>query len=585
MADLVIDPSFGASAGPPFRSFVGLVRSPRHATVRRAALAVAVVAVAFHYSLTTLVRSLKDETPLAYLGLVPFIALVLGASAMRPERDDPPIHDRQLDYLLGIPMLLAALTFVVVQPIRMSTLFWLCRLDLLALPLFAAGTITLIFGVRTLWRLRLAVLFLLLAWPLPYTTLLTNWLTAFTGSTLHGLNLMLDVAHVAAKDPSQGSGFYTVSHGAKSFPVSVASACSGVNGIVGYLLVAVAFLSVVTGTWIGKIAWLALGLVAVWMSNVVRIFAILAVGHRWGETLAIDVLHPVAGLVMFNLVIGVLVLVMGRFGLRVTGTPTISREEVGPYVTRAVPKLRVATSILIASAAFGYVANSSLRSFDLVVSSLGAPRLTAFTGSPSHPSGWSVRQTNQYTWARPFFGNDSTWYRYAFDWTGSPSAVLQTNQTVIADVINTSDVTTFSTYGIEACYRFHGYKLHSIRTVDLGGGVTGNVLVYYNGSTRSDWTTVYWHWPVKTASGKTRYERVTLMMTNTANAQFKGGAPTVGALRQLGLNVQNALGGQGTNSNSGFDATRVFLVDFARAVIVAQAANPAAPAAAAATSR
>jgi exosortase len=541
------------------------------------------IVIAFHYSLVTLLRTLKDETPLAYLGLVPIISLLLAAALIRPALDEPPIHDRQVDFIIGVPLLVAALALDIFMPIRMSTLFWLYRMDLLALPLFVAGTVTLLFGVRALWRLKIPIAFLVLAWPLPYTTLLVNWLSAFTGSTLHGLNFFLGhVDHVAAAAPAQGQGVYLVRHGQSSFSVSVASACSGVNGIVGYALICMAFLSVVVGGWVRKVLWLAFGLVSVWLSNVVRIFAILIAGNQWGQRFALDTLHPVLGLVLFNLVVVVMILIMRPFRLSMRFGGSTETAPLNEHMRSAVPRATWALVVVGLLALVGYVVNSSLRSYDLVISSLGAPRLVSFSQAPSHPDGWSVARTNVYTWATPFFGSDSTWYRYEYLYNGDPKAALQSSGTIISDVINTSDVSSFSTYGIEACYSFHGYSLYSIKTVDLGGGVTGNVLAYYNPSTRSDWTTVYWHWPVKTSSGKTRYERVTLMLLNTQQVKFSGSSMQPSTVRSLGLSLENAISGRSSPVGGRFARSEAFLIQFAHEVIVHQAAvssgKPVAPA-------
>jgi exosortase/archaeosortase family protein len=546
------------------------VRAPRYTVQRRSLVALGLILVAFHYSLSTLIRSLKEQTPLAYLGLVPIIALLLAAANIREEGLEPKIHDRQVDYIIGVPLVVVALALLVFMPVRMSTIFWLYRMDLLALPLFVAGTIALLFGVRALWRLRIPVAFLVLAWPLPYTTLLVTWLGAFTGSTLSGLNFFIHhVDHAAVAAPSQGQGVYFVRHGGATFPVSIVSACSGVNGIVGYALISIAFITVVVGSWLRKMLWLVLGLGAVWLSNVVRIFAIVVAGSLWGRRFALDILHPALGLVTFNLVVIAMLAVMGKFGLRLRLGRGVGDATISQQARRAVPTIKVAASVMAVLAAVGYVADSSLRSFSLVASDLGAPRLISFSSLPSQPRGWSVSRTNVYTWATPFFGEDSTWYRYAYEYRGDPHAPLQANATVISDVINTSDLGSFSTYGIEACYRFHGYKLHSIRTVDLGGGVTGNVLAYYNTSTQSDWTTVYWHWPVRTDAGKTRYERVVLMLLNTSRVRFTVSAPS-SSIRSVGLAVQNAISGSGT-VDARFARAETFLVQFGRAIIGQQA--------------
>ena len=132
-----------------------------------------------------------------------------------------------------------------------------------------------------------------------------------------------------------------------------------------------------------------------------------------------------------------------------------------------------------------------------------------------------------------------------------------------ADVITTSDLSSFSAYGIEACYRFHGYKLYSIRTVNLGNGVYGNALSYYNTSIKSDWTTVYWIWPVLTSTGKTRYERVVLMMINSGAVHQAGKLTQPSVVGSVGLGVQNALSGT-TTTGAKLTQTRTFLIQFAQ---------------------
>jgi len=573
-------PRRGVASGPA-HTWVSWAFAPEAEALRRAALGIVFVVVAYHYSLATIMRALKTQTPLAYLGLVPPIALLLGAARVRPAHGEPAIDDRQVDYIIAVPLLIAALALNVLLPVRMSTLFWLRRLDVVTIPLFTAGVITLLFGVRTTWRLRVPIAFLILAWPLPYTTLLVNWLTAFTHSTLAGLDFALRFIPIASQQSAQ-AGTYLVHHGGASFPVSVASACSGVNGIVGYLLVSAAFLTVVVGTWARKIAWLAFGLAGVWLSNVIRILMILVAGHLWGEKVAIEILHPFMGLVTFNLVVLVMVLAMPYFRLYLRFSGAGGVRELSKTVRTAVPRIRLAAFVLAAFTLLIFLSNDSLKSYDLVVSSLGAPRLASFSDQPDYPYGWGVQKTDTYTWARPFFGEDSTWYRYEFTPTGRLPGDLHSSVPIISDVINTSDINSFSAYGIEACYRFHGFKFHSIRTVYLGGGVTGNVLAYYNTQTKSDWTTVYWHWPVKTQNGKTRYERMTLMLVNTNDATFTGPALNSGTMHQLGLGVQNFLSGKSTGPDAKLDRTRAFLLAFAHELILqhatAASSSPSAPA-------
>ncbi len=551
--------------------------------------AVATIVVAYHYSLQTLVRNLGVDTPLAYLGLVPLIALVLAAARHREADADPPIHDRELDYIIGVPLLAAALVMMVLLPTQLSTLFWVWRVDLLSMPLFVGGVVSVVFGCRSLWRLRFPIVFLLLAWPLPYTVFISSWLQAFTEATVAGLRWGVGVVPVARSVPSADGSLFSVTHGSHSFEVSVASACAGVNGMVGFLLAGAAFASVVRGRLRPKLIWLAGGLALIWALNVARIMLIFAGGQLWGERVAIDGLHPYIGLVIFCLGVVGMIVAMPVFGLHMAppGVRTEGRAEPGPggTVVTAPPTTTRPKGALVLVGVLAVVMgllNADLRHYELVASDLGAPRLASLAAQPARPAGWAVSRTDTYAFAKRFFGDDSTWIRLGY--VGGPAATtpaagsVARSSSVIADVITTSDLRSFSTYGLEACYRFHGYKIQSVHSVDLGGGITGNVVSYYNTSLRSDWTALYWHWPVSTPKGN-RFERVTLMMRDTAKSHETAPPAGPSLARSLGLGLHNSL--RGDPAERQIDAqlaqTRAFITAFAQSVVQAQpAATPAA---------
>lgn len=546
-----------------------------HSTAIRVAALLVVVSAAYHYSLRTLLRTVQVETPLAYLGLVPLIALALAVPRRTAAPDEPSIHDRQIDYIVGLPLLVAALAINLLLPIRLSTMFWVWRVDLVSLPLFVAGAISLLFGVRALWRQRLPVVFLLFAWPFPYTMVLLRWLDTFTNVTLFGVNIGNGALHIARAVPGTDGSLFFVGSGPERFQLSVASACSGVNGMVGFLLVSIAFASIVQGRRLRKVLWLATGLVFIWVMNVLRILLIFMGGNLWGERAAIDGLHPYLGLVTFNLGVLVMILVMGRFGLQFrTATGSEPTPSTGPTRVRrvAVPRWALALAVVAMFGAALATVNSGYRSYDLVAGDLGSPRLTSFLGHPAAMTGWHSRRVAEYSWARRFFGDDSEWFRYAYSWNGSGTAPFSATAPVIADVISTSDLSSFSTYGIEACYTFHGFRLADSRQVDLGGGVVGNVVSYHNASTRSDWTNVYWYWPVKGRDG-TRYERVNLMLTDDTDARTRVRTPDPSISRQLGLSVNEAARGGPRTSRveQRMRRTQAFLVAYAHELVQHQA--------------
>jgi exosortase/archaeosortase family protein len=535
--------------------------------VQLGVLLVAVV-VAYNYSLITLMQNVGLETPLAYVSLVPAIALGLAAVRSKPNRPEPAIHDRQVDYIVGLPLVAGAVAVNLTMPHKLSVMFWVWRLDLLSMPFFVAGAIALIFGTRVLWRQRLAIAYLILAWPLPWSAWLLGVLNAFTNVTLAALHAIVKVIHVATVLPGDGSIFSVVHHGS-SFPLSVVSACSGVNGVVGFLLVGVAFGFIVKGPKLRKGLWLLGGIVLIWMMNLVRLIFIFWAGNEWGEHVAISILHPFVGLVTFGIGVVVMMVFIRPFGLTLL-PPPLPSSPPGPAPAEArkpalaVPKIFAAVMLIVAAAAVLGVADYHLRTYNLVANSAGEPTLTAMTGLGSRlaaPHGWSGSYEAQYTWATPYFGDTSTWFRYVYE--ASPDAEPYSSLPVTVDVINTTDLNSFSAYGIIACYQFHGFQLKDVADVDLGGGITGQTLSYTAGN-QGNWSIVYWIVPVKNGT-TTHYERVVAYLVNTTAGVVRvpKGTPEAqnlsGELSQLSPQDRILM------------RNRAFLVAFAKALIDNQA--------------
>ena len=552
-------------------------------SLARPTLAIALVALAYRTSLATLFEAMRLDTPLAHLAMVPFVSIGL-AVAVRNNSAGPEIDDRQVDWIIGASLCTVALVINLVLPNQLSTDFWTWRIDLLTLPLFVAGIVTLLFGVRRLWKYRLAVLFLYLAWPYPYTLMLDRWLGEFTQTTIWALVRVLQHIHVAA--PLAGSdSVFQVPHNGTSVQLNVASACSGANGMVGFLLVAAAFMLVVRGARWRKAAWLVLGATLVWVLNVVRILVIFWIANRWGEKIAIDGFHPYIGLVVFNIAVGIMILLIRPFGL------AMSRpiERLGRATTAAPPgqlppPTAVAPSaarhprlglslvfVLLVAGSLGAL-NGELRAYDLVSDSLGSPRLESFGVSRESPTGWALQQTNTYDWAKQFFGQSSTWVRYLYSFGDDPTSALRASVPLTVDVIETGDRASLSNYGVEACYKFHGYSVGDPKTVDLGNGVRGGVLTWTNGKTGLTWTTLYWHWPIRTPKG-TRYERVTLVMNDQPTNTFA--TPQTGAATTKDAKLQGGAPAPITDNAERQRQSRVFMQAFASELIALRAAAPA----------
>lgn len=540
----------------------------------RPAVALTLIVVAYHTSLTTLFESMRLDTPLAHLALVPLIALALAAVYRRAD-SGPPIHDRQLDWIVGIALAGTAAVANVVLPARLSTQFWEWRIDLLTLPVFTAGVVALLFGVRTLWRNRVAVLFLFLAWPYPFSRLMDRWLGNFTQGTIWALDQTLRHMPLATKVPESSSLFQVIGPNQTPIQMSIASACSGANGLVGFLLVAGAFVLVVEGSRVRKITWLVSGALLVWLLNILRILVIFWAAHRWGEPVAIDGFHPYMGLVVFNVGVLIMVLLMKPFRLafRIPKPAGIDRLPADVKAHSSFAALACVGLLALGVGAY----NSDLQAYDRIANSFGEPRLTSFADSREAPADWTLTDGPTYDWAKRFFGESSTWHRYNYISAGKPGETLTANVPITVDVIETSDRAALVAYGIEECYSFHGYSIQGQQSVDLGSGVTGSVLTWTSSQTKLTWTTLFWHWPIKTATG-TRYERVTLVINDQPTNRFTSPPVTTDSSRQLQLDINDVLRGVGSpEDRARLLQTRQFMTGFARELIELRAPAPTEP--------
>ena len=546
---------------------------PRTRTAVQMGALLAVTIIAYSYSLITLLQLADLNSPLAYVSLVPIVALILAGVNSRPSQPEPAIHDRQTDYIVGLPLMVGALCANMFLPSKLSAMFWVWRIDLLTLPFFVAGAVAVIFGVRVLWRQKVAVAFLLLAWPYPYTSVLLGVLNAFTTATLFAITKILHVIHVATPIGSSDNAVFTIVHNGRSFQLSVISACSGVNSVVGFLLIGAAFAAIIRGPWTRKLLWLAGGMLLLWVFNLARLTLVFWAGKEYGEHFAIGVLHPYIGLVLFVLGIAIMIACIRPMGLRIGNQESPGRAAFGAAAASeapgqgkkqrmAVPRVYLAVVLVLVLGVIVGFSDVGLQTYNLVADVSGAPKVVSFIDNPVTPIGWTSRYESTFNWAAPLFGEDSIWNRYEL--YPAFGGDLQAKTDVVADVIDTPDLQTFAAFGIEQCYQFHGYSLANVTNVGLPGGITGQAMAYTSQQYGS-WSIVYWILPVKNA-GRTFYERVVLYVQNQHGIVAE-------ATRGQQAAITNQAGVRGSNNSKQvvLMQNQDFLVAFAREMIRDQA--------------
>jgi exosortase/archaeosortase family protein len=488
-------------------------RAPVPVTLRLSVLAGCTIA-AFWLSLSALAGQWSYETPLADLILVPVLALGVMLAALRRHPYVDALRLGRLDLLLGTVLLGAAVMLVAAGPVVWSKYFWAMRIDLLVLPLFVLAAVMLLFGARAIVPFAFPVLSLLLAWPLPYLAVLDRALSGFTSATTGA------VAYVAprlglATQVAGSDGVFRIAHAGKPFSLGVGSACSGVNSLLGFFLLAVFALYFLEGLFLRRVAWLALGAACIWAANVGRILVLFAVGSRFGERAAITVLHPVAGLVALNLVVVLLVRAMPRFHLFWRELEPVHADS--PLAQPAPPEkrasaLRLTSRIaILAAATFALaLADGRLAVAARGFSNDGVPKIAAFAPQPVAAPGWTIRRAETIGWAAPYYGNHSSWVRFVLR-SARPSRAAFT---VWVDAVRSPNLGALDAYSLAHCYSFHNFDVEASHRVDLGNGVTGQTFVYAVGG--AEWHAVSWQWPVS-RGGKVEHERLVLLAASSAH--------------------------------------------------------------------
>lgn len=262
---------------------------------------VAAPLLAFPLTMVGLLASSTEQTPQAYVGLVPFV--VLAVLAARPDSPAPPSAGA-----VGWGAVATAALLVVLAAV--TDIGWDLRTDTLAIAV-AAFAAAVAFGRSTArwWCAGLG----LFAWIAPYDEVLTPHLEDYAGVTVRAVDVVTSVTGLAERIP--GTSLFHLPSQDATQTLDVAVSCSGINGAVAMLLVGLAVGAVTQGSWRRRIAWIVVGVAAQWVANLIRILVLFAITRWIGVDVAIDIVHPVIGLVFFNVVVLVMVGSLGRWGL------------------------------------------------------------------------------------------------------------------------------------------------------------------------------------------------------------------------------------------------------------------------------
>ncbi len=132
-------------------------------------LIVTMTGVAFHDSIVSLVQTTRAGGLGGFVWAVVVVGTLVALGVSRWHRNELPIHDRQTDVIVGTMGLVLALLIHGVLLARYALYFHLLRLDLVAIWFFVLSASIVLFGLRPVTRFAWVWgMVLALTFPLPY---------------------------------------------------------------------------------------------------------------------------------------------------------------------------------------------------------------------------------------------------------------------------------------------------------------------------------------------------------------------------------------------------------------------------------
>ena len=460
-----------------------------------------VVLLAFPFSALSLWTGLQTDTPLAYQGLIPVLALCT-AIAQAWRKPTYVWRDSVTEFAIALPFLAVALGLMWAGTRIGSIYFWYNRTDLLALALFGIGAAIVLFGVGAVTRSWFAVLYLILLWPAPYQGHLSTAIIQITDATVLAVDAglrHLDWSGVTAA----GDAVYRVTGPlGDTETVGIDSPCAGAAGMFGFLIVALPALYLLTGSRLRKAGWLILGIVLLWLLNIGRIFALFWVATTEGVSSGwFWWTHATLGVLLFTLAMALMLYLGYRLGFRFERSEKIATAPSMVRIRRRGWSPVLVLAALALAVTLGSLNRDMVDAVGLSARLADGASISTFALAQPSIEGVEPLYIDQFNWSRQFFGRNSTYQRYAYS---DPSG----GNTIWVDTVVTDERERLDLFSLQGCYNFHGYEMAAVSTVDIGYGIVAQQLQFIVPDSGDRWVALSWTWPVE--AGDT-HERVTVL--------------------------------------------------------------------------
>lgn len=474
------------------------------------------VLVGFGVSYSSLLPLADGESPDALLLALPVTGIaLLGLALAGTSRHG---HEVAINLVFAAPGSAVFVVLLLWLPPRYASVYWVYRLDLLALPILVAVGVILLFGLPALLRSVSAFGLLLLGWQPVFDRIVA--LVADPLAQADAVLVGVLARPFAAHAVRTGQLFTVGPHGDRS--VAISSACAGLAALFSMLLVGAFLGRAVKGTRRAKLVWLATGVGLVLAVNLVRMTAIVVVADRAGLGPALSIFHATAGVLLFAVALAAMLALLPRFRLALA-LPQLRRAAPVRMKVRGVIGVGAALCTLAlvgvwTESGFGFYGPGSFAS---------TPVLTA---SNLLPGDRDVQRfhAEELPWVDVLFGHGARSWQYDYTIVGTTG--------IGAQVVVVPTLAQVASYGALDCFVFHRVTLRSTRRVPMRNG--GTALLASMSVSRSDIATISWAQPVR-VDGHNAWRRVILFQYLDGKRVHDSFKPSLS--RRLGTWLLNTL--------------------------------------------
>jgi len=429
---------------------------------------------AMRYTLAELSAGVDITSPVIFVPFVPLAAFACAAQRWRgtPNEGSRVAH-RSADWITATALFVLALIMTIGLPrvFTTDTLTW--RADLATAPVVCALAVTVLFGLRMLWRLRTVMWMLTLMSPALYRPLISPIRIGTSTSTSWGVWVLAHILPFIKETEGLDDGRRVlIANASGDISLKVAEVCAGNGAVLAGIFVAITMWMLCEAPVRTKFRWSLACIVLCWLGNLARLAAIFA-GTSWiGEDVATGWFHETAGLITLLLSLVVSLALAARMGInprrKVTGAPNSS----------VLPRINWISMVAIVAmiAILAPRAHAATTDFDLLDGRSRAPSVSVSEvltdwSVGNAPAGVGVARLEDVRWATQYFGDRATWQSYL---VGTP----MTNGPIAVDVIASDEPSRFDTYGLSACFGFHGWRMTLNQVIDLPGQRRGEHIIY-----------------------------------------------------------------------------------------------------------